>query len=131
MRLVNPTSAHGDVAKARQSSYAGSAMSPCSSCRGEVEERFRFCPWCGAAQRTKIVEFFAGHPQIEDDPSKALRVSRYLGETDETRHVRLSVWGGGVQTQRAEAAVSLTDEEADRLARFLAETARVADTVAG
>lgn len=106
-------------------------MSPCSSCRGEVEERFRFCPWCGAAQRTKIVEFFAGHPLIEDDPSKALRVSRYLGDTEETRHVRLSVWGGGVRTQRAEAAVSLTDEEADRLARFLAKTARIADTAAG
>ena len=106
-------------------------MSACSSCRGEVKERFRFCPWCGAAQRTKIVEFFAGHPLVEADASKALRVSRYLGESEEARHVRFSVWGGGEQTQRAEAAVSLTDDEAERLARFLAETARVADTAAG
>ena len=105
-------------------------MSACASCRGEVEERFRFCPWCGAAQRTKIVEFFAGHPLVEGDPSRALRVSRYLGETEEARHVRFSVWGGGEWTQRAEAAVSLTDEEAERLARFLAETASVEETTA-
>ena len=45
--------------------------------------------------------------------------------------MRFSVWGGGELTQRAEAAVSLTDDEAERLARFLAETASVADTAAG
>jgi hypothetical protein len=100
-------------------------MTACASCRGEVEERFRFCPWCGAAQRTKIVELFPGHPLIEQDPGKALRVSRYLGETEEARHVRFSVWAEAGVTPRAQAAVSLTDEEAERLARFLAETARV------
>jgi hypothetical protein len=100
-------------------------MPGCASCRGEVDERFRFCPWCGASQRSKIVELFAGHPQIEKDPGKALRVSRYLGETAEIRHVRFSVWSEAGRTPRAEAAVSLTDEEAERLARFLAETAGV------
>ena len=99
-------------------------MPACASCRGEVEGRFRFCPWCGAAQRAKIVEFFAGHPGVEDDPAKALRVSRYLGESDESRHVRFSVWGGG-EAPRAEEAVSLSDEEAERLACFLEDTARV------
>jgi len=89
-----------------------------------VEERFRFCPWCGAAQRTKIVELFPAHPLVEEDSEKALRVSRYLGDTDERRHVRFSVWSGR-GTPRAQAAVSLTDEEAERLARFLADTARV------
>jgi len=103
-------------------SYAYRAMPACASCRGDVEERFRFCPWCGAAQRTKIVEFFPAHPLVEDDPAKALRVSRYLAE--EARHVRFSVWGG-VQTPRAQAAVSLSDDEAERLARFLDDTARI------
>jgi len=100
-------------------------MRACAGCREEVEERFRFCPWCGAAQRSKIVELFAAHPLVEDDPVKALRVSRYLGESEEARHVRFSVWGGGGATPRAEAAVSLTDDEAERLARFLAESAQV------
>jgi hypothetical protein len=99
-------------------------MPACASCRGEVEERFRFCPWCGAAQRTTIVEFFPAHPHVEEDPEKALRVSRYLGDSEETRHVRFSVWSGG-GTPRAKAAVSLADEEAERLAQFLADTARV------
>jgi hypothetical protein len=100
-------------------------MATCASCSGAVEQQFRFCPWCGASQRSKIVEHFAGHPQVEKDPGKALRVSRYLGETEETRHVRFSVWSESGQTPRAEAAVSLADEEAERLARFLAETAGV------
>jgi hypothetical protein len=100
-------------------------MTACASCRGLVEPQFRFCPWCGASQRSKIVELFAGHPLIEQDPGKALRVSRYLGDTEETRHVRFSVWAEAGLTPRAEAVVSLTDEEAERLARFLAETAGV------
>jgi hypothetical protein len=100
-------------------------MPACACCRGEVEERFRFCPWCGAAQRVKIVEFFAAHPLVEEDPEKALRVSRYLGDAEESRHVRFSVWSGRGETPRAEAAVSLTDEEAERLARFLGDTAQV------
>jgi hypothetical protein len=99
-------------------------MPACASCRGDLEERFRYCPWCGAAQRTKIVEFFPAHPLVEADPEKALRVSRYLGDSDESRHVRFSVWGGG-EVPRAKAAVSLADDEAERLARFLAETSQV------
>ena len=38
--------------------------------------------------------------------------------------MRFSVWGGG-EAPRAQAAVSLADEEAERLARFLAETSQV------
>ena len=104
-------------------------MRQCGRCGGSVESEFRFCPWCAAPQRLKLVDFFAAHDRI--DPGKALRVSAYLDEVPGDRHVRFSVWGGGEQTQRAEAAVSLTDDEAERLARFLAETARVADTAAG
>jgi hypothetical protein len=62
-------------------------------------------------QRRKLVEFFRAHPH---DAGKALRVSRYLTEDP---HVRFSVWSPeGV----AEAAVSLEEDEAERLAGFLA-----------
>jgi hypothetical protein len=98
-------------------------MRACASCRGEVEERFRFCPWCGAAQRLKIVDFFRAHPSIEGDRGKALRVSRYLGS--EPAHVRFSVWNESGRSTRAEAAVSLDEEEAERLARFLDDPAAV------
>ncbi len=100
-------------------------MRACGSCRGEVEERFRFCPWCGAPQRVKIVEFFRSHPLVEGDAAKALRVSRYFGEDEVRRHVRFSVWSEDGRTPHAEAAVSLAEDEAERLARFLAEPAGI------
>ena len=82
----------------------------CAECGGQLESAFRFCPWCAAPQRSKLVEFFRAHPR---DEGKALRVSRYL--MDEP-HVRFSVWSvDGV----AEAAVSLDEDEADRLSLFL------------
>jgi hypothetical protein len=82
----------------------------CAECGGQLESAFRFCPWCAAPQRSKLVEFFRAHPR---DDGKALRVSRYL--TDEP-HVRFSVWSvEGV----AEAAVSLGEDEAERLSLFL------------
>ena len=99
-------------------------MRGCPTCRGELEERFRFCPWCGAPQRVKIVDFFHAHPLIEQDRGKALRVSRYLGG-DVVRHVRFSVWNEAGRTARAEAAVSLDEDEAERLGRFLADPAGV------
>lgn len=88
-------------------------MPACSACGTEIEASFRFCPWCGVAQRRKIVEFFRPH---ENSPGRALRVTRYLADDP---HVRFSVWEDGV----AQAAVSISDEEAERLAEFLAETA--------
>jgi hypothetical protein len=86
-------------------------MRVCAECGGELESAYRFCPWCATPQRSKLVEFFRAHPR---DAGKALRVSRYLTEEP---HVRFSVWSPeGV----AEAAVSLDEEEAERLAGFLA-----------
>ena len=84
-------------------------MTPCAQCGGEVEGRYRYCPWCAAPLRRKLVEFFRAHDR---DHGKALRVSRYLDE----RHVRFSVWD---ETGRAESAVSLGEDEAARLVRFL------------
>jgi hypothetical protein len=85
-------------------------MAQCVRCSGELEERFRFCPWCAQPQRTKIVEFFSPHPR---DAGKALRITRYL--TDDP-HVRFSVWN---ESGVAEGAVSLDEREAGRVARFL------------
>ena len=84
-------------------------MRRCSVCRGEVQDEFRFCPHCGKVQRTKITEYFRGHPDVGDG---WLRVSLYL---DEPQHTRLSVWHG----DEAEAAISLDPEEMRRLGRFL------------
>jgi hypothetical protein len=95
-------------------------MATCRNCGCSLEAAYRFCPWCAAPQRQKLVEFFHAHPLL-DHAAKALRVSRYLGPTAEERHVRFSVWN---EEGRAEAAVSLDEREAARLAGFLAETAR-------
>ncbi len=86
-------------------------MRVCAECGGELVSAFRFCPWCAAPQRSKLVEFFRAHPR---DEGKALRVSRYLTGDP---HVRFSIWRAeGV----AEAAVSLEEEEAERLSLYLA-----------
>src|ERR1700751_993111 len=87
-------------------------MAGCAACGEELEGRFRFCPWCGAAQRRKLVEFFWPHP---NSAGRALRVSRYLGDEPQ---VRFSVWDDGV----ARAAVSLGEDEARRLAEFVCRT---------
>jgi len=89
-------------------------MRKCDACGGGVEDEFRFCPHCGRAQRTKIVEYFRGHPNVGDG---GLRVSVYLGEP---QHARFSVWHG----DEAEAAISLEPEETRRLGRFLLASAR-------
>src|ERR687885_2111140 len=84
-------------------------MGGCPHCGGEVGGSFRFCPWCAAPLRRKLVEHFRAHPL---DAGKSLRVSRYV----EDEHVRFSVWSAdGV----AEAAVSLDEAEAARLAAFV------------
>jgi len=89
-------------------------MRVCGECGRGLEAAYRFCPWCAAPQRSKLVEFFRAHPR---DAGQALRVSRYLTEEP---HVRFSVWSAdGV----AEAAVSLEEQEAERLAGFLAASA--------
>ncbi|HEY3071143.1 MAG TPA: zinc ribbon domain-containing protein [Gaiellaceae bacterium] len=104
-------------------------MASCRHCGAEVESAFRFCPWCGHAQRLKLTEFFFGHAAIEG-ARRALRVSRYLGDEADERHVRFSVWSdSGLGQTKVEAAVSLDEDEAERVARFLAAAPeRAADT---
>jgi len=85
-------------------------VAQCSHCCAEVAGEFRYCPWCAAPLRRKLVEFFRG---ADADSRKALRVSRYLPE----QRVRFSVWD---ESGTARAAVTLDDEEAARLAAYLA-----------
>ena len=90
-------------------------MRECRRCGGDVGEAFRYCPWCAEPQRRKIVEFFSAF--MPDERGKALRVSRYVREG----HVRFSVWD---ESGRAEAAVSVDEDEARRLAAFVAGPTR-------
>lgn len=89
-------------------------MAECPSCATQVQHEFRFCPGCGRALRSKVVEYFRGDSRLDDGD---LRVSVYLAEP---QHVRLSVWRDDV----AEAALSLDPVEAGRLATFLTAVAR-------
>ena len=84
-------------------------MVRCTACEGEIDAAHRYCPWCAAPQRRKLVEFFAS---ADPNEGRALRVSRYLPE----RLVRISVWD---ETGTARAAVSLDEQEAARLAEFV------------
>jgi hypothetical protein len=86
----------------------------CPQCGGETATRYRYCPWCAAPQRRKLVEFFRG---ADADSRRALRVSRYLPE----QRVRFSVWD---ESGTARAAVTLEEEEAARLASYLAAPTR-------
>lgn len=87
-------------------------MRECSGCGSAFDERFRYCPWCGALQRRKIVEYFPAFPLAESDRAKGLRISRYFGRPG---HVRFSIWDVG----EVRAAVSIDEEEALRLAAFV------------
>jgi hypothetical protein len=102
-------------------------MTSCRQCGSQVEAAFRFCPWCGHAQRLKLTEFFVGHGPIEGEARRALRISRYLGDGADERHVRFSVWSEAVPGKTTvEAAVSLDEDEADRVARFLSRAPEIA-----
>lgn len=89
-------------------------MAQCQHCERDVAGEYRYCPWCAAPQRRKLVEFFRG---ADADARKALRVSRYLPE----KRVRVSVWD---ESGTARAAVTLDDDEAARLSTYLAPQSR-------
>jgi hypothetical protein len=92
----------------------------CRRCAEEVDRAFRYCPWCAAPLRLKVTELFEGAD------GRGLRISRYFADEDHAPEMRVSLWSevhdGGMT---ADAAVSLGEIEADRLARFLAETTPV------
>ena len=94
-------------------------MPVCGSCAGEVDAAFRYCPWCAAPVRRKLVEFFPARA-FPGEVGKALRVSRYLPDAGEPGHLRISVWN---ETGVAQAVVSLDEDEAARLAEFVRASA--------
>jgi hypothetical protein len=97
-------------------------MFQCVRCDRSLSESFHYCPWCGWEQEPKLTEFFHPHAQIERERRGALRVSRYLARAAPKRHVRFSVWN---KTGEAQAAISIDEPEARRLAQFLlADTER-------
>ena len=98
-------------------------MQACAACGNRVSGAYRFCPWCAAPLRSKLVEFFHPHPAFEGKGGRALRVSRYLGGGADERHVRLSIWD---DESTAEAVIPLEEAEAERMARFLLEPAGLA-----
>lgn len=87
-------------------------MHGCPGCGGRVEQAYRFCPWCAAPQRRKLVELFVGSERVDGPTVRGLRVSRYLDDG----HVRFSVWDG----ERVEAVVSIEEDDLPRLRRLLA-----------
>jgi hypothetical protein len=91
-------------------------MTRCRRCDEEVDQAFRYCPWCSAPLRIKVTELFRGRDR------RALRVSRYFADEDREPEVRVSVWSEAPDGRmRADAAVSLDEDEAVRLGDFLAE----------
>ena len=89
-------------------------MAQCPHCEREISVEYRYCPWCARPLRLKLVEFFRG---ADTDERRALRVSRYLLE----ERVRFSVWD---ESGTVRAAVSLDEDEAARLAEFVAPSRR-------
>ena len=96
-------------------------MKTCRECGNGVEDRFRYCPWCAAPQRRKLVEFFAPHPAVDADAQKALRVSRYFGDDETAAAGPLQHLVGRVRRGR-----SLADarRRRERVAAFLAPPPR-------
>jgi hypothetical protein len=106
----------------------------CPGCGTGQSAEHRFCVACGERlpvdlvrpSGPKVSRWFLSIPVAPDDPpSAALRVSRYLEDVEITtsdgsvrvpsHHVRFSIW----INDRAVAAISIPDDEADRLADFL------------
>jgi hypothetical protein len=106
----------------------------CPSCGFQQPDLHHFCVSCGHAlpaelvsrKRPKVTQLFAGFPtHPADSPDSVLRVSRYVDDvvfesaegsvTIPGHHVRFSMW----VTERPECAISLSDDEASRLALFL------------
>jgi hypothetical protein len=112
----------------------------CPWCGYERSNDYRFCVSCGGRlpverlwrSGRKQTNLFLGIPTHPDDaPEPVLRVSRYVDEVKVEsidgsviipgHHVRISIW----LVDRPVCAMSLSEEEADRLGQFLMGSVRV------
>jgi hypothetical protein len=111
----------------------------CPMCGSPQQREHRFCHNCGKALppggigdagTDKVTQLFMGLPDaVGDESDSVLRASRYRHEHEfvapegtvhiHDQHVRLSIW----VVDRPVCAISLSDEEAGRLAEFLSVTA--------
>jgi hypothetical protein len=110
----------------------------CPECGLDQPDRHRFCAACGTRlpleltpeHDPKVTQMFLGIPtHPTDPPAPALRASHYLRDIEFTSaegtvripgaHVRISIW----PDDRPVCAMSLSDEEAARLGRFLLSAA--------
>lgn len=87
----------------------------CRSCGQPIEREHRFCPWCAARQRRKVVALFPPHPEVEAS-GRGLRVSRYFDPIDGPPHTRMSIYGAD---GRVACVVALDDDSTNDLAHFL------------
>jgi len=87
----------------------------CRSCGQSVEREHRYCPWCAAPQRRKVVALFPPHPDVEAS-GRGLRVSRYFDPADGPPHTRMSIYGAD---GRVTCVVALDDSTDGGLTRFL------------
>jgi hypothetical protein len=113
----------------------------CPSCASPQQPEHRFCSNCGKtlppggigdAPAAKVTQLFMGLPDATGQESDSvLRASRYRQEHEfvapegtvhiHDQHVRLSIW----VVDRPVCAISLSDQEAGRLAEFLSVTAEL------
>jgi|SRR5215217_4168970 len=111
----------------------------CPTCGSEQSNDHPFCGSCGGRLPLQLFErkgpkqtnLFLGIPTHPDDaPEPVLRVSRYRDEVEiesaegsvviPGHHVRFSIW----VVDRPVCAMSLSDDEAERLAHFLLGSVR-------
>ena len=117
----------------------------CPHCGFEQPVTHRFCIACGIripselfpAHGPKVTRLFRSVPVSEaDDPEAVLRATRYVEEFEmktaegsvvvPNHHVRLSIWHG----DRPACVISIPDDEAEALSRFLAVIIRDGSTAA-
>lgn len=116
----------------------------CPTCGAAQSNDHRFCAFCGGrmplelfSNGPKQTSLFLGIPTHPDDaPEPVLRVSRYRDDVEiETvdgsvvvpgHHVRFSIW----VVDRPVCAMSLSDDEAERLAQFLQGSLRLGSPTA-
>ncbi len=96
----------------------------CVRCGEQVDQEFRFCPWCATPQAGKAVAQFQAHPDVST-PGRGLRVSRYFDPELGPPHTRLSIYD---EDGRVLSVIALDDLRTSQLSAFLGTLADDAPT---